>query len=352
MNRRAVARKAIAVVFGIITALLLFATVEATFRLVEPSHVQSDAIAGGVAIEDPVTGWRLRPDYAGLGPDLPGVRLSYQVRINHAGFRGGLLTPDKPTDAVRIAALGDSVTFGFGVAEEDTYPVIVAGALSNGCRRHVEAINAGVPGFTSLQGVHYVDRVLSYHPDIVTVLYGWNDGWRTTESYSARTSVAREIVESSRVLTCGRRLTHEWMGHFASNAAATSHPAFPFIPPEDFERNLLEIADRVRRAGAIPVLITAPAAFGPDRPPPSYFQATWIVPRAELEPTWRRYADVVRHVAEKDAIPIVDGARLVPSDPKLFLADGYHPNAAGQHALAEQIIRAMQKLGPLVASQY
>src|SRR5262249_42174324 len=160
MSGRTVGRKVAAVAFGVAAALLLFTTVEGIFRLLEPSQVRSDAIPGGVAIDDPVTGWRLRPDYAGAGPDLPGVRLSYRIRINHAGFRGGPLTQDKPPDVVRIAALGDSVTFGFGVAEEDTYPVAAAGALSYGCRRRVEAINAGVPGFTSLQGVHYLDRVL------------------------------------------------------------------------------------------------------------------------------------------------------------------------------------------------
>jgi lysophospholipase L1-like esterase len=351
MIARAV-RKSAAVAFGIVAALLLFVTAEAMFRLFEPSQVPSAAIPGNVAIEDPVTGWRLRPDYDGAGPDLPGVHLSYRVRINHAGFRGPALRPDKPTDVVRIAALGDSVTFGFGVAEEDTYPVLVASALSSSCRK-IEAINAGVPGFTSLQGVRYLDRVLSYHPDIVTVLYGWNDGWRTTEPYAVRTSVAREIVDSSRMLTRGRRATHALATRLGLDDDPGAPPAlFAYVPPEKFEMNLLEIADAVRRAGAIPVLVTAPAAFGPDRPPAWYFKAPWMVPRAELESTWRRYADVVREVAANDAIPFVDGARLVPDDPSLFLVDAYHPNARGQRALADQIVNAVQKLGPLASNPY
>src|SRR5437867_2393662 len=61
-------------------------------------------------------------------------------------------------------------------------------------------------------------------------------------------------------------------------------PTLPRVPPEEFEANLRAIVEVVRRSGARALLLTPPAAFGPDRPPDAYFREDWTVPREELEP--------------------------------------------------------------------
>jgi lysophospholipase L1-like esterase len=43
----------------------------------------------------------------------------------------------------------------------------------------------------------------------------------------------------------------------------------------------------------------------------------------------------------------VDCARLVPTDPRLFLADGYHPNEAGHRVMAEHIVEVLRQAGTL-----
>lgn len=326
-----------AILFGAAVVASAVLSAEAVCRAFESKQTSAGT---SIAMADRWTGWRLRPLYDGPGPDLPSIHnLTYRVRINRDGFRGGDATRTKPPNVVRIAAVGDSVTFGFAVEESDAYSALVATALSSEfVPARVEWINGGVPGYTSLQGLRSLDRVLAFHPDVVTILYGWNDGWLTMEPYAARTSVARTVIESSALLTA---LT-SWR---RAEPPPSTIPTFRYVPPSAFEANLLKISAEVRRAGAVPVLLTAPAAFGPDTPPDRYFNGGWAGPRALLEPKHQLYADAVRRVAADHSIILVDCARRVPADPRLFLADGYHPNRAGQRAIAETIVATLRTEG-------
>ncbi|MDP8254549.1 MAG: GDSL-type esterase/lipase family protein [Candidatus Alcyoniella australis] len=106
--------------------------------------------------------------------------------VNAQGFRGDSLKRDKPADTLRVLCLGDSCTFGLGpdggVPWDRTYPQLLATLLAekmSGVR--VETINAGVPGYSSFQGLRYLEsELLAYKPDVVTAYFGIND------SYEAR----------------------------------------------------------------------------------------------------------------------------------------------------------------------
>jgi acyl-CoA thioesterase-1 len=76
-----------------------------------------------------------------------------------------------------IVAVGDSLTAGYGVAEEESYPAILARRLaSEGYRYRV--INSGVSGETTSGTRARIDWVLSMRPDIVILESGANDGLR------------------------------------------------------------------------------------------------------------------------------------------------------------------------------
>jgi hypothetical protein len=104
------------------------------------------------------------------GPDGRTQRVSY--RINAAGLRNGEVEVPAPEDAFRIAVIGDSVTYGTGIALEDTLPKVLEstlGALLEG--RRIEVINAGVPATNTAQQVaHLRWRVLPLEPDMVVVV--------------------------------------------------------------------------------------------------------------------------------------------------------------------------------------
>jgi len=76
-----------------------------------------------------------------------------------------------------IIALGDSLTAGLGVGEEEAYPALLQKKLrQNGYNWQV--INAGISGETSSGALTRIDWIISQKPDIVILETGANDGMR------------------------------------------------------------------------------------------------------------------------------------------------------------------------------
>ena len=85
--------------------------------------------------------------------------------------------PAQADDKVRILALGDSLTAGYGLPESDSFPARLQLALAaKGVK--AEVINGGVSGDTSAGGLARLDWALADDPDIVIVELGANDGLR------------------------------------------------------------------------------------------------------------------------------------------------------------------------------
>ncbi|MFQ5513986.1 MAG: SGNH/GDSL hydrolase family protein [Myxococcota bacterium] len=111
---------------------------------------------------------------------IPGITATYKgavIRVNRAGFRGPEIALQKPEGTLRIAGLGDSVMFGYGVGEDEVY-------LGKLVRRIAErypgvsweAINSGVPGYNTVMEVETLKvRVLPYRPDLVLLHFNPND---------------------------------------------------------------------------------------------------------------------------------------------------------------------------------
>lgn len=79
--------------------------------------------------------------------------------------------------AIRILALGDSLTAGFGLAPEEAFPARLERALrAEG--REVSLINAGVSGDTSAGGKARLDWALAAKPTLAILELGANDGLR------------------------------------------------------------------------------------------------------------------------------------------------------------------------------
>jgi acyl-CoA thioesterase I len=86
----------------------------------------------------------------------------------------GALAPVHAAEPVRILAYGDSLTAGYGLAEQDTLPTRLAEAL-NKMGRPVIMINGGVSGDTTADGVSRLDWALADKPQIMILALGGND---------------------------------------------------------------------------------------------------------------------------------------------------------------------------------
>jgi hypothetical protein len=111
--------------------------------------------------------FRLRPRVEGKFKGVP-------YRANSIGLRGPETTVRKPRGVVRIVGIGDSVMWGWGIAEADRYLDRAAAALSSP-DVSVEAVNLAVPGYHTVQEVEVLrTRGLAFAPDVVVVGFTGN----------------------------------------------------------------------------------------------------------------------------------------------------------------------------------
>jgi acyl-CoA thioesterase I len=105
----------------------------------------------------------------------------------------GVLTPAPfgtlgAAEPIRILAFGDSLTAGYGLAEQDALPTRLADAL-NKMGRPVIMINGGVSGDTSAAGLARLDWALADKPQIMILALGGNDMLRGLDPKSTRANL-------------------------------------------------------------------------------------------------------------------------------------------------------------------
>jgi lysophospholipase L1-like esterase len=99
--------------------------------------------------------------------------MGVDVAINADGLRDDEYEVAR-NDKYRIAVLGDSLTFGWGVEKADTFEVLLEAMLSES--RPTEVINFGAGNYNTQQEVNlFREKGLKYNPDKVVVFYFIND---------------------------------------------------------------------------------------------------------------------------------------------------------------------------------
>jgi acyl-CoA thioesterase-1 len=177
--------------------------------------------------------------------------------------------------------MGDSLTYGWVVSTGffDRFIELVAGRFP-GAR--VEGSNHGVPGDTAGGGLARIGKVLEEDPDLVTVQFGLND-------------------------------------------------LFVGVTLESFLESLAEIVERVREAGAVPVLATS-------CPVPGELGSGEV----------GRFYDGIRRLGDRLEVALADLERFWlgriaderPAGP-LYTADGVHPTDLGHALMAEGLFEAV-----------
>lgn len=90
---------------------------------------------------------------------------------------------------IRLLALGDSLTAGYGLPQDQGFvPRLQAALAARG--RKVRVINAGVSGDTIAGGLARLDWALADNPQAAIVALGGNDGLRGLPSAQSRAALA------------------------------------------------------------------------------------------------------------------------------------------------------------------
>jgi len=96
------------------------------------------------------------------------------VHTNALGLRGPNVAIPKPAGVCRILFIGDSMTAGFEVDDDDTFSAICGREL--GGAPQVEAVNAGVRGYNLDNVLGYLqDAGIRLQPDVVVYTFVDND---------------------------------------------------------------------------------------------------------------------------------------------------------------------------------
>ncbi len=94
-----------------------------------------------------------------------------------------------------VIFLGDSLTAGYGLSEEQAYPALIEARLEQTPQR-IRVVNAGISGDTTAGGLARLDWLLRQQPDILVVCLGANDGLRGVAPDSSEANL-RSIIEQA-----------------------------------------------------------------------------------------------------------------------------------------------------------
>jgi acyl-CoA thioesterase-1 len=143
-------------------------------------------------------------------------------------------------DGPLVVFLGDSLTAGYGLREEEAYPALLAARLRTE-GKPVKVVNAGISGDTTAGGLARLDWLLSQNPDVVVVELGANDGLRglsLEETGQNLDGIIRRCLQAgAKVLLLGMQIPPsygvEYSGGFATlfGELAESHriTLMPFL---------------------------------------------------------------------------------------------------------------------------
>ncbi|MFH2098787.1 MAG: GDSL-type esterase/lipase family protein [Pseudomonadota bacterium] len=295
-------------------------------------HMDRDVSFGGY-VSDPDLLWRIRPG-AEIFIELPG-RPSFHARSNSHGLRGPDFPTEKPPGEKRILFLGDSITFGLFLADEDSLPARVQAILAETGHSEWRAVNGAVTGYTSQQGLLYLEKEgLSLTPDLVVACFGANDASfrllsdRQCRSLTRPGSLARRfalagLVEKARARQAMARREEDvnWVLR---------------VGPLEFFENMARMARISQEAGALALFLATPGrhpAF-PGQPP------VW---EAVTSPQTRRAA------LDSGAgfLPLTGLRATDPEDNSALFYDSCHMTGRGNDLAARRVVDWMEENGLL-----
>lgn len=304
-----------------------------------------------IFVRDAELGWRHRPGAADAW-------LGKTVRINAKGLRGPDLPYARSPGASRILFLGDSVTFGDRLGDDgDTLPARIGAALSARIGRPVEAINAGVSGYSPWQEARFLkNEGRKYAPDLVVLTFVLND---VTEKFGLRqfggtgegfqlaythpTYVDKWLDKSNiyrgiRAFVARQQFGPDTRAGARAAEQLTVKALVDFPQREDVQRawnitfsELDEIVTLCRARGLPLAILVSPFAFQLEN-------ERLDAPQQEMI----RYAErqQVKHLSLLE--PLADHMRREQRRPEFYFIDSNHYSADGTRVVAELVAPLLQ----------
>jgi lysophospholipase L1-like esterase len=283
---------------------------------------------------DPDLFWTLVPDRT-----MPDDAHTFRgVIANGQGLREDhAIAVPKPEGELRILFLGDSCTFGTGLALEQGFVQRTEALLRERFPgRRIECVNAGVPGYTLFQGWRVLERRgPELEPDLVVSTFGWNDSSQWDTRSDLEHFADAQAARPPGPLAASRFLGLLWS--FANRPAEPAPGAEPRarLEPAEFIEVLDRVRTRTRELGADLLLVVWPVRYNLDPTvPPTwrslYQKATAGFAEHELDTPPRGAGNAV------DLVPVLRELAPEHGIPDLF-QDHVHATAIANDAYARAI---------------
>jgi lysophospholipase L1-like esterase len=232
-----------------------------------------------------------------------------------------------------IIAAGDSLTFGYRVLEQDSYPKQLEMKLN---KEEIKwaVINSGISGHTSVQLNERIDRdVLALNPRVVIIWIGTNDGMlklkKDSKVLGERPSDTPPLLAKSVLLT-----TIDSLHTVMSKRGSRNRPKgnfqklAPRVDIATFQNNLRQIVHKVKDDGKNKIIL-----IGIPSVPDSFSGYAELVQLQRL--VHKNFNDIIHKVAIELNIPFIDAQSML--NEKCFLPDGLHFTREGYEIISKKV---------------
>lgn len=266
-----------------------------------------------------------------------GTFLGKAFSSNSIGLRDKEFTLEKPANTIRIVGLGDSIMFGWGVEQDESYLKLLESKLqSKHPNQSFEVMNFAVPGYnTAMEVATFEHKALAFDPDLVILHFVDNDFgvplfmqkpknvFDLTRSFFIDFIKQRlGFLESSE-----QRLQSSSLRHLEGEKRQSVLDQYrPMIGPEGFNRALKKLHSLTQPRG-IPVIVLISNAKGRMKQTISTAAARWGFPLVELKPF------VDRYMQEHETINTIERRKEL-----FWVSDtDSHPNKLGHQIYSEAL---------------
>lgn len=258
------------------------------------------------------------------------------VRIvtNEHGFRGARPTPLEGGGKLRIFGVGDSVMWGTGLEEEDTFLGVLERLLAES-GTEAEVVNAGVGGFSTVQEYLFFESVvLPFRPDIVLLGLCFNDLLPTEDPHgTVRAVYTRYLNALLERPDNGLSAVEKQVASRFLETLATADHVWSAVRP--FALSPLE------HAALSKALIEYPLSAMGSRCRAEGIRLIGLVfPTKERMPMFERYNEIFRRALEREGIEFLDFSSVLRGE-------GDEPKTLdGQEGVYERFVREKLRRTP------
>lgn len=290
-----------------------------------------------------------------LAPNYEGYYTGVPLKTNNLGFRDNRdYEVAKGPSTIRIAILGDSVTFGHGSLYESTYPYLLEQKLKSWHPAiDWQVWNLGVPGYNASQIQAHLSEVESnFKPDLVIIGFFEND------LYGNRTITASEFQRFlSHAKNFFRRYFYSF--HFYKKAYLQFHAAM-FESEEHayrlanlaLEQRMLFKLERMESLGEQTITGFSPVAVQDDSECKCKTDSVFapLKPNDPGFPEWNRALREIASLGSEGPGKIHSFINIAPNTcpPPFISFDRFCHGAYGQ--LNTWLVETLQTQGPVVSS--